>query len=188
MAGEEGLAVQHQIGKGLTQLSQFRGPSSCLERFDLPEEGPPRSLFWSWTQFPWLLLDGQPCFQPTSSSPSRCTPQPTPRWKVGCAVSGPQTVTEGEEGGVCVCVCYRGQHTALCGSQRVLSLGGRNGGQRKRIQAGFQPQQQQQQQAAAEAARRRPHLLAGCRGNGRRRGPSSPRQSKQDRWARARRD
>lgn len=33
-----------------------------------------------------------------------------------------------------------------------------------------------------------PHLLAGCRGNGRHRGPSSPRQSKQDRWAWAWRD
>lgn len=80
-----------------------------------------------------------------------------------------------------MCVCYRGQHTALSGNQRVLSLGVGSGGQRQRIRARVRAA------AAAEAAAAagRPHLLAGCRGNGRRRGPSSPRRSKQDGWARA---
>lgn len=49
---------------------------------------------------------------------------------------------------VCVCLLPWPTHCALRGSQRVLSLGGRNGGQRKRIQAGFQPRQQRRRRGA----------------------------------------
>lgn len=81
----------------------------------------------------------------------------------------------------CVCVCYRGQNTVLSGSQRVHSLRVRSKGQRKTIQAVVQQRQQQRRQQRPSPA----SFVSECRGNGRHRGSSSPRQSKQDRWAQA---
>lgn len=161
--------------------SQPRRPSPCQQPLDLPKEGAPGLfLFSPWPPFPCPLLrcQGRPSLQ--RPPPFLLPPLPSPAGEGG-AVSVPAQ-GPGWTGRRCdVCVCYRGQHTALSGNQRVLSLGVGSGGQRQRIRARVRAA------AAAEAAAAagRPHLLAGCRGNGRRRGPSSPRRSKQDGWARA---
>lgn len=113
-----------------------------------------------------------PCFP--SVSPSKPMVE-------GGEQSSPHPKVGTDREGSCVCVCYRGQNTVLSGSQRVHSLGVRNKGQRKKIQAAVQQRQQQKRQQRPSPA----SFVSECRGNGRHRGSSSPRQSKQDRWARA---
>lgn len=129
------------------------GPSPCQEWLDLPGEGHPGSpglSFFSWTQFPCPLLRCQ-SGQRLHLSPSCCPAAPAPAVEGGAQSVSPRRGTEGEEV-VCVCVCYRGQNTALSGSQRVLSLGVRHGGQRKKIQAVFQQRQQQRRRRPSRAS------------------------------------
>lgn len=156
--------------------SQPRRPSPCQQPLDLPKEGAPGLFLFSFFSLLGLHFPARSCVAkaaPASNAPPFLLPPlPSPAGEGG-AVSVPAQ-GPGWTGRRCdVCVCYRGQHTALSGNQRVLSLGVGSGGQRQRIRA------------RVRAAAGRPHLLAGCRGNGRRRGPSSPRRSKQDGWARA---
>ena len=137
-------------------------PPAHLERLDLLKEDPPG------LQVSLFLLDSiaLPCSRVAQAAPtSTCSlpaappgAPPPQRWK---GVSGQRPVNaHGGGGRVCVCVCvracvyvcYRGQNTVLSGSQRVLSLGVRNGGQRKKIQAVFQQRQQQRRRRPGRAS------------------------------------
>lgn len=180
--GGQVTSAQLEMGEG--GCAQTSAALTLQGQLDLPKAGPPGSaclfLFFlsPGTQFP-CGCQGRPSLH---LPPFCCLPFPAPPWNGVQSVSpakGPGWAT-GRRCYVCVCVCYRGQHTALSGNQRALSRGVRPGGQRKKIRGRVRQQQR--------PGGGRPHLLAECRGNGGRRGPSSPRQSKQDRWARAWRD
>ena len=151
------------------------GPSPCQEWLDLPEEGTPGSpglSFLSWTQLPCA-----------STGPLPAAPIPAPQWK---GVSS-QCPREGSRRGrrlyVCVTVVKTLRYLALRGCFRWVSgMGDKERKCRLSSSSGS---------SRGGGSRAGPHLLAGCRGNGRHGGPSSPsspRQSKQDRWAWAWRD
>lgn len=128
------------------------GPSLCQEWLDLPEEGHPGSpglLFFLGLNFPARCCVAKAASASTCPLPAAPQPQPQ-QWK-GVRSQCPR---EGARRGrrLCVCVCYRGQNTALSGSQRVLSLGVRHGGQRKKIQAVFQQRQQQRRRRPSRAS------------------------------------
>lgn len=128
------------------------GPSPCQEWLDLPEEGHPGSpglSFFLGLNFPARCCVAKAAIASTCPLPAAPQPQPQ-QWK---GVSS-QCPREGARRGrrLGVCVCYRGQNTALSGSQRVLSLGVRNGGQRKKIQAVFQQRQQQRRRRPSRAS------------------------------------
>lgn len=182
--GGQVTSAQLEMGEG--GCAQTSAALTLQGQLDLPKAGPPGSaclfLFFlspGTLNFPAVAKAAQASTCPLSAaSPSQ------PRRGMGVQSVSPR---EGawmghREEVLCVCVCYRGQHTALSGNQRALSRGVRPGGQRKKIRGRVRQRQQQRPGGG------RPHLLAECRGNGGRRGPSSPRQSKQDRWARAWRD
>lgn len=111
---------------------------------DLPKEGPPGLwvIFFSRTQLP-CPAPAQPR-HPTSTCPQPVVPTPAPG---GRGVNG-----HGGGRRLCARVCYRGQNTVLSGSQRMLSLGFRNEGQRKKIQTVFQERQQQRRRRPSRAS------------------------------------
>lgn len=115
-----------------------------------------------------------------STWPLAASPLPSPAVEGGAQSVFPRTGTEGEDV-LCTCLLPWPKHCAIWQSEGAFA-GCQEWGTKKE-NPGCLPAA-----AAAEAARAGPHLLAECRGNGRHRGPSSPRQSKQDRWARAWRD
>lgn len=153
------------------------GPSPCQEWLDLPEEGTPRSS--SLSLFAWTQL---PC---ASTWPLPAAPHPSPAVE---GVASSQCPREGSRRGrrsyVCVTVVKTLRYLAIRGCFRWVS--GRGDKERKsRVSSSSGSS------SRGGGSRAGPHLLAGCRGNGRHGGPSSPsspRQSKQDRWAWAWRD
>lgn len=110
-------------------------------------------------------------------------PIPAPQWK-GWRSQCPR---EGSRsGGEVVCVLPWLKHCAIWQSEGAFA-GCQEGGDKER-KSRLSSSSGSSRGGGSQAG---PHLLAGCRGKGRHRGPSSPsspRQSKQDRWAWAWRD
>ena len=90
-----------------------------FQRRALPVSG---SSFSLGLNYPALLLRSQGTLRPPVPSLSSL-----PRPQGGRGVNG-----HGGGRRLCARVCYRGQNTVLSGSQRMLSLGFRNEGQRKK--------------------------------------------------------
>lgn len=160
------------------------GPSPCQEWLDLPGEGHPGSpglsfFFLDSISLPAVALPKRPA---PPLVPFLLPRSPSPSSGRGCAVSVPAKGHGG--GGGCVCVFVTVAKTLLYLAVRgcfrwVSGMGDKERKSRPSSSSGS---------SRGGGGRAGPHLLAGCRGNGRHRGPSSPRQSKQDRWAWAWRD
>ena len=110
-----------------------------FQRRALPVSG---SSFSFGLNYPALLRRSRGTLSPPV--PSLSSP---PRPQGGRGVNG-----HGGGRRLCARVCYRGQNTVLSGSQRMLSLGFRNEGQRKKIQTVFQERQQQRRRRPSRAS------------------------------------
>lgn len=142
--GGQVTSAQLEMGEG--GVPRTPPPSPCRDSLTCPRQAlpGPRVSFFSFfllgLNFPAVAKAAQASTCPLSAaSPSQ------PRRGTGCSQCTPRRGLDGPPGGgvMCVCVCYRGQHTALSGNQRALSLGVRPGGQRKKIRAVFLQRQQQ---------------------------------------------
>ena len=174
--GEKASTAQLLIGERVVSSSQkATGLSPSQSWLELPKEGHPSLwvLFFSRTQLP-CPAPAQPR-HPMSTCPQPVVPTPAPRWKGG------ERAWRGKDV-VCACLLPWPKHCYLAvrGCFRWVS-GMRDKERKSRLSS-------KSGSSRGGGGRAGPHLLAGCRGNGRHRGPSSPRQSKQDRWAWAWRD
>lgn len=182
--GEQVSAVyKSRLARGSCPAQNSTGPSLCQKWLDLPEEGHPGSPglpFFLGLNFPARSCVAKAARASTCPLPAAPQPQHQ-QWK---GVSS-QCPREGHgEGGGCMCVFVTVAKTlrylAVRGCFRWVSrMGDKERKSRLSSSSGS---------SRGGGGRAGPHLLAGCRGNGRHRGPSSPRQSKQDRWAWAWRD
>lgn len=132
------------MGERVVSSSQkATGLSPRQAWLDLPKEGPPGLWVLSFgLNYPALLLRSRGTLRPPV--PSLSSP---PRPRGGRGVNG-----HGGGRRLCARVCYRGQNTVLSGSQRMLSLGFRDEGQRKKIQTVFQERQQQRRRRPSRAS------------------------------------
>lgn len=181
--GGQVTSAQLEMGEG--GVPRTPPPSPCRDSLTCPRPALPglRVSFFSFfllgLNFPAVAKAAQASTCPLSAaSPSQ------PRRGTGCSQCPPRRGLDGPPGGgvMCVCVLPWPTHRALWQSEGAFA--GCQAWGTKKENPGRVPQRRQQQRPGGG----RPHLLAECRGNGGRRGPSSPRQSKQDRWARAWRD
>lgn len=118
----------------------------------------------------------------TSTWPLPAAPHPSPAVEGGEQSVSPRRGTEEEKEVVCVRLLPWPKHCAIWQSEWFRWVSGMGDKERKSRLSSSSGS------SRGGGGRAGPHLLAGCRGNGRHRGPSSPRQSKQDRWAWAWRD